>query len=143
VTYQLKLMTTEPMECNFPRARTLLQITRQTTHKKTGKLTTLTRWFVSSRRPDQVSPSQWLADIRGHWAGVEIRNHWEKDAVLYEDKTRSRNPNIVGSLALLRAALLRIFYHFKPLYGSLVATLEHVRTDQSIPLNAIFRRRLS
>lgn len=143
MTYQLKLMSGEPMECNFPRARTLLQITRQTTHKKTGKYTTLTRWYVSSRRPEHVSPSQWLADIRGHWAGVEIRNHWMKDAILYEDKTRSRNPNIVGSLALLRAALLRIFYHFKPLYGSLVATLEYVRADQSIPLNAIFRRRLS
>jgi predicted transposase YbfD/YdcC len=136
-------MNTDPMECNFPRARTLLQITRHTVHKKTGKSTTLTRWFVSSRRPDQVSPEQWLADIRGHWAGVEIRNHWKKDAILYEDKTRSRKPNIVGALALLRAALLRIFHHFQPLYGSLVATLEIIRTDQSIPLNAIFRRRLS
>jgi predicted transposase YbfD/YdcC len=136
-------MNTEAMECNFPRARTLLQITRHTTHKKTRKQSGLTRWFVSSRRPDQVTPEQWLADIRGHWAGVEIRNHWKKDAILYEDKTRSRNPNIVGALALLRAALLRLFHHFKPFYGSLVATLEHIRTDQSIPLNAIFRRRLA
>jgi len=128
------------MQCNFPRARTLLQVTRHTVHKTTGKQTMLTRWFVSSRRPDQVSPEQWLADIRGHWAGVEIRNHWKKDAILYEDKTRSRNPNIVGALALLRAALLRIFHHFKPLYGTLVATLEYIRTDQSLPLNAIFKR---
>jgi len=128
------------MEGNFPRARTLLQITRHSTHKKTGKQSTLTRWFVSSRRPDQVAPSQWLADIRGHWAGVEIRNHWKKDAILCEDKTRSRNPNIVGALALLRAALLRIFHHFKPIYGSIIATLEHIRTDQAIPLSAIFKR---
>jgi predicted transposase YbfD/YdcC len=136
-------MATDPLQCNFPRARTLLQITRQTAHKKTGKHTRLTRWFVSSRQPDQVPPQQWLADIRGHWAGVEIRNHWMKDAILYEDKTRSRNPNIVGALALLRAALLRIFHHFKPLYGSLIAALEYIRTDQSIPLNAIFQTRLS
>jgi hypothetical protein len=130
------------MECNFPRARTLLQITRLTTHKATGKQSSFTRWFVSSRRTDQIPPEQWLADIRGHWAGVEIRNHWMKDAILCEDKTRSRNPHIVGSLALLRAALLRVFHHFRPVYGTLVATLEHIRIDQSIPLNAIFHRRL-
>ena len=56
------------------------------------------------------------------------------------DKTRSRNPNIVGALALLRAALLKIFNHFRPIYGSLVATLENIRTDQSIPLNVICKR---
>lgn len=135
-------MPADPMKCDFPRARTLLQITRHTCHKATGKQSSFTRWFVSSRHPDQISPEQWLADIRGHWAGVEIRNHWKKDAILFEDKTRSRNPNIVGSLALLRAALLRVFHHFKPVYGTLIATLEYLRTDQSIPLNAIFSRRL-
>jgi len=44
--------------------------------------------------------------IRGHWGGIEIRNHWRKDACLFEDKTRSRNPNIVAALALLRNCLL-------------------------------------
>ena len=88
------------MTCDFPRARTLLQITRITRHKKrNGKPTAFTRWFVSSR-----------------------------------------NPNIVGALALLRAALLKIFNHFEPIYGSLVATLENVRTDQAIPLNGIYKR---
>jgi hypothetical protein len=134
-------MPADPLEASFPRARTLIQITRTTTHKRSGKQSSLTRHFVSSRPPHQVSAEQWLKDIRGHWAGVEIRNHWKKDAILYEDKTRSRNPNIVGALALLRAALLRIFHNFKPLYGSLVATLEYIRTDQSAPLNAIFSRR--
>ena len=61
-------------------------------------------------------------------------------AILLEDKTRSRNRNIVGALALLRAALLRIFHRLRPLYGSLPATLEVVRADSSIALNAIFRR---
>jgi hypothetical protein len=136
-------MPIDSLEANFPRARTLLQITRTTTHKRTGKQSSLTRHFVSSRRPEQVSPEQWLKDVRGHWAGVEIRNHWKKDAILYEDKTRSRNANIVGALALLRAALLRIFHSLNPLYGSLVASLECIRADQSIPLNAIFSRRLS
>ena len=44
--------------------------------------------------------------IRGHWAGIEIRNHWRKDACLREDKTRSRNPNIVAALAMLRSCMI-------------------------------------
>lgn len=131
-------MSTDPLESNFPRARTLLQITRVSFHKKSGKQTTLTRYFVSDRQPEQLAPPQWLAHIRGHWAGVEIRNHWLKDAILLEDKTRSRHSNIVGALALLRASLLRIFHRFKPIHTTLVATLEYIRTDKSIPLNAIF-----
>ena len=139
MTFQLKCVPTDPMTCDFPRARTLLQITRITRHKKRkGKPTNLTRWFVSSRTPDRVTPAQWLADIRGHWAGVEIRNHWKKDAILLEDKTRSRNPNIVGALALLQAALLKIFNNLQPIYGSLVATLENVRADPSIAMHAVF-----
>ena len=38
--------------------------------------------------------------------GVEIRNHWRKDACLFEDKTRSRKPHIVGNLILLRNLVL-------------------------------------
>jgi len=142
VTFQLKLMSTDPLEANFPRASTLLEVCRRSVHKKTGTQTSLTRWFVSDCRPDQVCPQQWLANVRGHWAGVEIRNHWKKDAILYEDKTRSRNPNIVGALALLRAALLRLFLPYTRLHGSLIAALEVIRTDKSIPLSAIFSRRL-
>lgn len=128
------------MECNFPRARTLLAITRRTTHKRSGQQTTLTRYFVSNRQAAQLAPAQWLAAIRGHWAGVEIRNHWKKDAILREDKTRSRNRNIVGALALLRAALLRPFYRLCQIYGSLPATLEALRADSSIAFRAIYRR---
>lgn len=52
--------------------------------------------------------------IRGHWGGVEIRNHWRRDACLGEDKTRSRNPHIVANLALLRNALLKVIADHKP-----------------------------
>jgi len=39
----------------------------------------------------------------------EIRNHWRKDACLLEDKTRSRNPQLVGAMAMLRNILLFFF----------------------------------
>jgi len=37
---------------------------------------------------------------------VEIRNHWRRDALMGEDRSRSRNPNLLANLALLRNALL-------------------------------------
>jgi hypothetical protein len=34
---------------------------------------------------------------------------WRKDACLLEDKTRSRNPTLVGALAMLRNTFLLMF----------------------------------
>jgi predicted transposase YbfD/YdcC len=75
------------MQVGFPHIQTVVKIWRESTAYKTD---------------DQ----QWLELIRGHWGGVEIRNHWKKDAILFEDKTRSRNPTLVGTLAMLRNTLL-------------------------------------
>ena len=63
-------------------------------------------YYLSSEPFEQRTPEQWLQLVRGHWGGVEIRNHWKKDAILLEDKTRSRNSTLVGALAMLRNILL-------------------------------------
>jgi predicted transposase YbfD/YdcC len=44
--------------------------------------------------------------IRGHWGGVEIRNHWRRDAIMGEDGSRSRAPNLLANIAIIRSALL-------------------------------------
>jgi len=44
--------------------------------------------------------------IRGHWGGVEIRNHWRRDALMGEDGSRSRQPNLLANLALIRSVSL-------------------------------------
>jgi hypothetical protein len=44
--------------------------------------------------------------ILGHRGGVEIRNHWRRGAILGEDRSRSRDPNLPANLALIRSALL-------------------------------------
>ena len=80
----------------------------QRTVKKTGLTTTESRFYLSSVPPDQYSPLHWLHLIRGHWGGVEIRNHWRRDALQGEDRSRSRNPNLLANLALLRSALLAL-----------------------------------
>jgi hypothetical protein len=94
------------LEADFPHARTLLVVRSQRTIKKTGVGSAEARYYLSSAEPQGYSPSEWLQLIRGHWAGVEIRNHWRRDALMGEDRSRSRNPKLLGNLAIIRSALL-------------------------------------
>jgi predicted transposase YbfD/YdcC len=96
------------MEAGFPFTRTLILLRSERTIKKTGLTTTESRYYLSSAPPRQYSPAQWLQLIRGHWGGVEIRNHWRRDALMGEDRSRTRNPNALANLALLRNALLTL-----------------------------------
>lgn len=77
-----------------------------------------------------------MALIRGHWGGIEIRNHWRKDACLLEDATRSRNPNIVACMAMLRNCYLH-FHASQHEYGSLPALTEAVAAKPSLALRMI------
>ena len=82
--------------------------------KKTGQTTTEPHYYLSSALPDQYSPQQWLDLIRGHWAGVEIRNHWRRDVIFGEDQSRSRNANLLANMALIRNALLAVLAEHFP-----------------------------
>ena len=96
----------EPLQCDFPFARTLIVLRSERTVKNTGLRTTESRYYLSSAPPPQYGSEQWLGLIRGHWGGIEIRNHWRRDALMGEDRSRSRNPNLLANLALIRSALL-------------------------------------
>lgn len=87
-------------------------------------------YYVASCSIDTYTPEQWLHLIRGHWGGIEIRNHWRKDACLFEDKTRSRNPNLVGAMAMLRNILL-FFFNDQELHTTLNGFVEAVAADSS------------
>jgi hypothetical protein len=78
------------------------------TIKKTGWSSAESRYYLSSAPPEEYRPEQWLGLIRGHWGGVENRNHWRRDALMGEDRSRSRNANLLANLALIRNALLAI-----------------------------------
>lgn len=96
------------MEADFPFARTLILLRGERTIKKTGATTTESHYYLSSATSQQYTPAQWLQLIRGHWGGVEIRNHWRRDAIMGEDGSRTRNPNALANLALLRNVLLAL-----------------------------------
>jgi predicted transposase YbfD/YdcC len=98
----------EPLTADFPFARTLIVVRSERTVKKTGTTTSESRYYLSSALPEQYRPEQWLELIRGHWGGVEVRNHWRRDAVMGEDRSRSRNGPLLANLALIRNALLAL-----------------------------------
>jgi predicted transposase YbfD/YdcC len=109
------------MRADFPFARTLIVLRNTRLIKKTNQSTTESHYYISSALPEQYRPSQWLALIRGHWAGVEVRNHWRRDVLFREDGSRSRNANLLANMALIRNALLTILAeHFPQTSGPTV-----------------------
>ena len=105
---QLHAFALEALAVDFPFARSVLVVRSEITIKKTGKTSTDTRYYLSSAEPDERTPAQWHALVRGHWGGVEIRNHWRRDAIWGEDRSRTRHPSALANLALLRNALLAL-----------------------------------
>lgn len=107
-TWHVHAFDLEPMTADFPFARSLLVVRSQRTIKKTGASSQESRYYLSSREAAEHTEAQWLGLIRGHWGGVENRNHWRRDALLGEDGSRSRNPTLLANLALIRSALLQV-----------------------------------
>ncbi|MCK6498461.1 MAG: hypothetical protein L6Q38_03170 [Nitrospira sp.] len=98
----------EPIAIGFPFARTIVAIRSRRTVKRTGNETFETRYYLSSQDPDERSHAAWISLTRNHWAGVENRNHWRRDALWQEDHTRSSKPRLLANLALIRGALFRL-----------------------------------
>jgi hypothetical protein len=78
------------------------------TVKKTGVTSVEDRYYLSSQETCERTPEGWINLSRAHWAGVEIRNHWRRDASLGEDGTRLRHGQALANLALLRSVILRL-----------------------------------
>ena len=98
----------EALSADFPYARSLIVVRSQRTIKKSGQGSTESRYYLSSAMAEEYTPRQWLELIRGHWGGVEIRNHWRRDALMGEDRSRSRNARLLANLALIRNVLLQV-----------------------------------
>jgi predicted transposase YbfD/YdcC len=124
---QLHAFAVEPTTLSFPYARTLIVLRSQRTIKKTNLTTTEARYYLSSLAPGHCRPEQWLALIRGHWGGVEIRNHWRRDALMGEDRSRSRNAHLLANMALIRSALLALIS--EPLQGQSLPELRESLTS--------------
>ncbi len=134
----LATLPTSAMKCGFTYARSIIAVWSKV--ERNGRQTETVRYYIASLSPNERTTAQWHRLIRGHWAGVENRNHWSKDAIWREDATRSRNPNLVGNLALLRNALLALVAEERETYGSLPAFTEAMQANRIMPFNLITRK---
>jgi len=96
------------MATGFPYCRTIIKIESRRTEKKTGKSSLESRYYLSSQDRNERTPEGWINLSREHWAGVENRNHWRRDASLGEDGTRLQNAKALINLALIRSVNLRL-----------------------------------
>lgn len=96
------------MATGFPYSRTIVRIRSTRTEKKSGHESVEDRYYLSSQHAAERTPEGWINLSRSHWAGVENRNHWRRDASLGEDRTRLHHPTALINLALLRSVALRL-----------------------------------
>ena len=127
----------EPAEVGLFGAWTLLRTVRTRTVNKTGKTSRETVWHLCTMDARSRAPRQWAAHIRDHW-GIESRDHNRRDCTLLEDKTRSRNPNVVNNLAVARAALL--FFNSRTKDGHLGDFVTACIEDRSSALRLLTAR---
>jgi hypothetical protein len=88
------------------------------------------RIYLSTAEADSRTPQQWAQLIRGHWGGIENRNHWRKDACLLEDKTTCKQPGVVGAFGLLRNILL-FFYAEQDVHPTINGYVESTAANPS------------
>ena len=107
-TWNVHAFPVEALTLDFPYARTIVVVRSERTLKKTAQTSQESRYYLSNRLPEEQTSQEWLNLIRGHWAGVENRNHWRRDALMGEDRSRSRHPKLLANLALIRNTLLHV-----------------------------------
>jgi hypothetical protein len=115
------------MSCGFPGACTLIRV--NALHDSTADWED--RYYVSSHETNVCSKALWQSLCRNHWS-VENKNHWRKDAVLFEDRMRSRNANLVSNLAILRQIPLLAYEFHGEMYENFKAWIEHHRANEHL-----------
>ncbi|MFM8419175.1 MAG: ISAs1 family transposase [Verrucomicrobiota bacterium] len=127
---------TEGMDMSFPFARSVVVVRSRRTIKRSGQTTEETRHYLASLDPDELTSDQWHRLIRGHWGGVENRNHWRRDAMFGEDRSRSRKTRLLTNLALIRNALLRVLPRAFP--GDSVPVIrERLQSNPTLAFSAL------
>jgi predicted transposase YbfD/YdcC len=114
----------------FPHAAQAIELKRRVKNRKTGKVTTVTVYAVTSLTAEQANPAQLAALIRGHWS-VEALHH-VRDTTFCEDASQLRTGNAPRAMATWRnlaIGALRIAG-----YRRIVAILRRNARDDTRPL---------
>jgi len=128
----------DPAEVGIVHVQTLIVTERHTLELKTGKTSSDIAYHLSTEAASIRSANQWTKLVRDHW-GIESKNHGRRDACIFEDKTRSKNPSIVANFCVARAVLL--YFNALTDSGNINAFAEECRESKRKTLGLIMRRR--
>jgi hypothetical protein len=95
---------------DFPHAKQVCAIHRETTHLVSNKCTAETVYGITSLEFRRANPERLLDASRGHWC-IENRLHYVRDVTFDEDRSRVRRGNgaqVMASIRNLAVSVLRI-----------------------------------
>jgi len=107
----IRTLQVDPLQVNFPCIRTIVEIVRDSTDKKSNGQTKGRRLFMLDT--PHPPPAHLLTSVRRRW-NVENKNHHPRDATFLEDKARCRKGNTTANLALLRGICLNLWRKTSP-----------------------------
>lgn len=93
-----------PSGLSFPHVGQVFLVERTVNVK--GKTSYQAMLYVTSLTPDQASPADLLAYVRGHWTVEAL--HWVRDVVFAEDASQIRTGNAPRVMATFRNAVISI-----------------------------------
>lgn len=91
----------------WPLVAQVAQVTRTVTKK--GVTSTEVVYLITDLSPQQASPLELLALVRGHW-GIENRSHYVRDVSFAEDRSRLRSGHAPQILAALRNVAITLLH---------------------------------
>lgn len=94
---------------DWPGLQAIIRVISMREHKKTGKTSTETRYYLSSQI---LTAEQASHHIRGHWA-IENSLHHVLDVSFREDRSRIRKDNAPENMAIFRRISTNIITTFK------------------------------
>jgi hypothetical protein len=94
-------------ELGFPGAQQAGRLDKRILHLDTGEVKTETWYLVNYEPTGPLSPTEFLARVRGHW-GIENSLHHVKDRSWGEDKHTLRRPGLAACFSVLLNVALSV-----------------------------------
>lgn len=91
----------------WPDVQQTLMLDKTVIDTRTGQVSTVRRYAVTSLTPDQAGPARLLLLWRGHWS-IENNLHYPRDVWFKEDASRVHADAIPEVFAICRNAILNL-----------------------------------